>query len=301
MKILCTGAAGFVGSHVVDLFLREGHQVLCLDDLSSGRRDNLPPKADFFEINISSWYDLVAEFVDFEPDVVVHLAAQPSICESFDNPVRDGYINVMGMLNIIRASMKIGVQRLVFSSTSAVYSELFSSLPLSEDFPRLPQSVYGISKLAAESYARLLMPENSVVLRLGNVYGPRQIPLGENQVIPRMIHHFEKGDKFFIHGDGMQERDFVYVEDVAKACFLAVTGKPGIYNISSGKSISVNSIATIIEKLYEVPGYLWQHDGQEDKRRKVELEIIRAREDLGWIPETDFETGLQKTVEWWKK
>lgn len=220
MKILCTGACGFIGSHVVDLFLKEGHKVLCLDDLSSGRRDNLPPKADFFEINIGSWYDLVAEFVDFEPEVVIHLAAQPSICESFDNPVRDGYINVMGTLNVIRASMKTGVQRLVFSSTSAVYSELFSTLLLSEDFPRLPQSVYGISKLAAESYARLLMPENSVVLRLGNVYGPRQIPLGENQVIPRMIRHFEKGDKFFIHGDGLQERDFVYVEDVQKPAFL---------------------------------------------------------------------------------
>ena len=298
MKVLISGACGFIGSHVVDLLLKEGHTILCLDDLSSGLRSNLPEKIDFAEVNVGNWYDLVAEFHDFEPEAVIHLAAQPSICDSFDNPIRDGYVNVMGSLNIIRACQKIGTQRLVFSSTSAVYSECDSAI--SEDYPRLPQTPYGISKLAAESYIRLLMPDNSVVMRFGNVYGPRQVPLGENQVVPRMIHHFEKGADFVIHGDGTQRRDMVYVDDVARACVASLTGTPGVYNIASGKSTSINGIASIIELIYDVPGYAWNHDEQEDSRRVVELNVTKAKEVLSWQPTVSLIEGLQKTVEWWK-
>jgi UDP-glucose 4-epimerase len=299
-KVILTGAAGFIASHIYDLLIKEGHRVLCIDDLSSGKRENLPPDADFIKVNVASWYDLVAEFVDFEPEVVIHLAAQPSICESFDNPIRDGHVNVMGTLNIIRASQKVGVERLVFSSTSAVYAEIPTENPMHEEFPCHPQSPYGVSKMAAESYVRLLMPSNSTVLRFGNVYGPRQVPLGGNQVVPQMILHFLKGDKFYIHGDGNQERDLVYVNDVAQACLLAITGKTGIYNISSGRAISVNCIATAVEELFDVPGYLWQHDDQQDPRRKVELFIAQAMTGLGWEPKIELKDGLQKTVDWWK-
>ena len=299
-KVLVTGAAGFIGSHVVDMLLKVGHDVWCIDDLSSGLRSNLPEKIEFAEINVASWYDLVAEFVDCEPEIVIHLAAQPSICESFDNPIRDGHVNVMGTLNVIRAAQKIGAQKLIFSSTSAVYWDLYSDLPTPEDWPCKPSTPYGISKLAAESYVRLLMPENSVVLRFGNVYGPRQVPLGENQVVPRMVRHFQKGDEFFIHGDGTQRRDMIYVEDVARACLQSMTDKFGIYNISSGNAVSVNKIASIIEEIYEVPGYKWQYDDHTDPRVKVELNIIKAREELGWIPEVNLEDGLAKTVKWWE-
>lgn len=299
-KVLVTGAAGFIGSHVVDMLLKDGHDVWCIDDLSSGLRRNLPKKIEFAEINVASWYDLVAEFVDCEPEIVIHLAAQPSLCESFDNPIRDGHINVMGTLNVIRAAQKIGAQRLIFSSTSAVYWDLYSDLPTPEEWPCLPGSPYGISKHAAESYIRLLMPESSVVLRFGNVYGPRQVPLGENQVVPRMIRHFKEGDEFFIHGEGTQQRDMIYVEDVARACLQSMTGTPGIYNIASGKAVSVNKIASIIEELYEVPGYKWQYDDRTDSRVKVELSIIKAQQELGWSPETSLEEGLAKTVKWWE-
>lgn len=299
-KVLCTGSCGFIGSHVVDLLLKEGHDVWCIDDLSSGLRSNLPEKIEFAEINVASWYDLVAEFVDCEPEIVIHLAAQPSICESFDNPIRDGHVNVMGTLNVIRAAQKIGAQQLIFSSTSAVYWDFYSDLPIPEEWPRIPSTPYGISKLAAESYVRLLMPENSVVLRFGNVYGPRQVPLGENQVVPRMIRHFEKGDEFFIHGEGTQQRDMIYVEDVARACLQSMGDKFGIYNIASGKAVSVNKIASIIEEIYEVPGYKWQYDDKTDPRVKVELSIIRAQEELGWHPEVSLVDGLARTVKWWE-
>lgn len=300
MKVLITGAAGFIGSHVVDLLLKEGHQLCCLDDLSTGKRENLPYKIDFAKMDVGNWWDLVAEFVDFEPDWVVHLAAQPSICESIDNPIRDGYVNVMGTLNVIRASQKIGVKRLVFSSTSAVYCENIFT-PFEEDDHKSPNSPYGISKLAAESYVRNLMPGEGTVLRFGNVYGPRQVPLGSNQVIPRMIRHFEHGDSFFIHGNGKQARDFVYVEDVALACLMALTAEPtGIYNIASETGHSVNIIGSYLEEIYGVKGYVWEHDDEEDPRRLVILKVTHAMDELGWIPKTGILDGLTKTVEWWK-
>jgi UDP-glucose 4-epimerase len=300
MRVLVTGAAGFVGSHVVDLLLKEGHEVMCLDDLSSGKIENLPKGVNFHKMNIGSWYELVAEFVDFEPQWVVHLAAQPSICDSIDNPIRDGYVNVMGSLNVIRASQKIGVKRLVFSSTSAVYDDRVFT-PIEEDDLKTPNSPYGISKLAAESYVRNLMPDEGTVLRFGNVYGPRQVPLGENQVIPRMIRHFEKGDSFFIHGSGEQIRDFVYVEDVALACLMALMAEPtGIYNIASGLGHSVNIVGSYLEKVYGAEGYVWEYDEEDDPRRVVVLNINHALDEIAWIPKTRLFDGLTKTVEWWK-
>jgi UDP-glucose 4-epimerase len=251
-KILCTGAAGFIGSHVVDLLLKEGHEVWCIDDLSTGKRNNLPKKIEFAHVDVRGWYDLVSEFVDCEPEVVIHLAAQPAISTSWNNPIMDGFTNVIGTLNVIRASQKIGVKRLIFSSTSAVYWDgLLKSIE--ENDTLSPQTPYGVSKLAAETYVRMLMPEEGTVLRFGNVYGPRQVPLGENQVIPRMIQHFERGDKFFIHGDGNQARDFIYVEDVARAVLCAIEGRPDTYNVASGKAVSVNRIAAHIEEIYGVP------------------------------------------------
>lgn len=320
MKTLVTGAAGFIASHVVDLLLKEGHEVWCLDDLSSGKRENLPKDIEFAKVDVGNWWDLVAEFVDCEPEYVIHLAAQPSICDSIDNPIRDGYVNVMGTLNVIRASQKIGVKRLVFSSTSAVYYLASDNKPskfvdpnglwkphgttdhpFSEFFTPLdPSSPYGISKLAAESYVRNLMPDSGTVLRFGNVYGPRQVPLGENQIIPRMIQHFEQGKEFFIHGRGLQRRDMIYVEDVARACLQSLVGIPGVYNIASGVATEVNELARIIENLYEVPGYLWEHDDQEDPRRSVCLSVDKAKNDLSWHPLVGLEEGLKKTVDWWK-
>ena len=298
MKILVTGAAGFIGSHVVDL-LSKDHEILALDNLSTGKRENIDPKIQFAKCDITAFFDLLGEMYDFEPQAVIHLAAQSAIMTSIENPIRDAHHNIMGTLNVIHACQKMGINRLIFSSTSAVYNIHEVVYPLKETTSLKPESPYGISKLAAESYVRLQMPEG-IILRFGNVYGPRQVPIGENQVIPRMIKHFKNGDQFFIHGDGKQKRDFVYVGDVARAVKAALTGNPGIYNIASRDSVSINELATMIESLYDLPGYQWMHTDTQDPRRDSCMDIFAASMGLDWKPEMNIEAGLKRTVEWWK-
>lgn len=300
MKLLITGAAGFIGSHVAELAVKHGHKVMVLDNLSTGNQGYLPGGALFCKCDITAWHDLVAEFVDFEPEVVLHLAAQAAISKSWDQPINDAWQNVIGTLNILRVSERKSVKRVVVASTSAVYSNE-CQCPISVDAPLSPNTPYGISKLAAESYARLLEP-NSIVLRLGNVYGPRQVPLGENQVIAHMLDHFEDGVPFHIHGDGRQERDFVFVEDVAEAFLRAIepSSTPGIYNVATGRSISVNTLAATVASQYDVPEYKWEHDDQQDPRRLIALDVSASHIALGWVAKTNIEEGLKKTIEWRK-
>ena len=303
MKVLCTGSAGFIGSHVVDLLLKNGHTVWCIDDLSTGKRENLPSDVEFAKVNVASWYDLVAEFVDFEPEAVIHLAAQPSLTESVDNPIRDAHVNIMGTVNCLRAAQKIGAKKFVFASTSAVYSDervLLSRLV--EDTELNPQSPYGISKMAGEMYVKNLFPDGYTILRFGNVFGPRQVPLGTNQLIPHIIEHFEKGEKFYILGDGEQSRDFVYVEDVACAVLSALmTSTPCTCNIAFGNPQTVNSVAREIATIYGVPEYQFEHTAEQDPRRIVSMSIQKAKELLAWEPKVPIAEGLKRTVEWWQK
>jgi len=298
MKVLCTGAAGFIGSHVVEKLVKDGHEVIGLDNFSTGSHENVKKGIKVVTCDVTSWFDLLAEFVDFEPDVVIHLAAQSAISTSIKTPSNDAWHNVMGTLAVIKASEKLGVKRLIFSSTSAVYDTRSTGV-LTEISRTDPNTPYGISKLAAESYVRNLFPE-SVVLRFGNVYGPRQVPIGENQVIPLMIRHFEKGDLFYIHGDGEQTRDFVYVYDVACAICLAMDGDHGVYNIAGSRPLSINNLADALCEVYDVKDYQWQHDDQNDPRRFVSMSISEARERLGWEPQISILNGLNETVNWWK-
>lgn len=299
MRILITGGAGFIGSHVAErLRFRAYHEVMVIDNCSTGRVENLDHAIPLVVGDIRDYGVLSDVFFDFRPEMVVHLAAQPAISTSWRNYQQDADINIMGTLNLIRMCKETGVRRIVFSSTSAVYDE--NEKTMKECGRLFPASPYGISKLAAERYIATLLPE-SVVLRFGNVYGPRQIPLGENQVIPRMILHFEKGNEFFIFGDGEQRRDFVFVEDVAAAVDKALIGKAGIYNIASGMSVSINELATMMATGYDLPIYPWQHSGPNDTRRDSKMRIGEAAHGLDWVPETSLSLGLQLTIEWWKQ
>lgn len=299
MRIFITGGAGFIGSHVVEhLHFHQYHDVLVYDNLSSGRAENLDASVRLIVSSINEYDDLETAFLDFKPDMVVHLAAQPAITLSWFNPKHDLHVNASGTLNLLRLCTENKVQRLIFASTSAVYAETME--PMFENFLLLPTSPYGISKMAAERYVMTLM-QNNVVLRLGNVFGPRQIPIGENQVIPRMIRHFEHGEPFFITGDGEQRRDFIYVKDVARAISQAMVGKSGIYNIASGNSISINDLARCMETIYELPGYAWEHNDVYDPRRNACLDIEHAKDCLNWIPYFQFESALRDTIEWWKQ
>lgn len=306
-RIMVLGGAGFIGSHVVDLLhAPKQNLVYIFDDLSTGKWDNIKhlfptehnTRARFQDADVRNYLSLHNAFEDFQPEVVILLAAQASISKSIASPSVDQEINIGGMLKVITAAQAHGVRRIIFSSTSAVYREKRWG-KLRENDVCDPKSPYGISKLAAENYLRTLFPD-SVVLRFGNVYGGRQVPLGENQVIPRAIRHFKFGDEFQVFGDGKQTRDYVYVGDVAEAVEAAITGKPGTYNIATGKRRSTNDVVDILAELYEVPGYKWEHRAEGDPRKDICLDVRRAEDGLGWRARTSFAAGLKKTREWWE-
>lgn len=299
MRIMITGGAGFIGSHTADYLSQLSHKVFILDNLSSGRKENLEQEYPLMVGDISNYNHVQEAFDRFAPDAVVHLAAQAAISTSWEFPDVDARTNILGTLNLLCACKKYRVQRMVFSSTSAVY-DAGDMLPLKESQRVGPDSPYGISKLTAETYIRTLLP-GSVILRLGNVYGEKQQPIGNNQVIPKMIRHFKYGDIFFVDGDGEQKRDFVYVGDVAHAISCALHGEAGTYNIAGGQSTSVNQLAAIMESIYEVPGYNWLHTKVNDRRGDNCMDITKAKKGLNWEPTISLFDGLMKTATWWNR
>lgn len=304
MRILISGSAGFIGSHVAELLVQSGNHIMVVDNFSTGKMDNIagileryPSKIDISEGDIISLPFLNRTLADFKPKHVIHLAAQAAITTAWQNPVKDISVNAIGTLNLIQACKQTGVEKIIFSSTSAVYKE--SNAKLKETALTVPSNPYGISKLAAEHYLRSMFPATTI-LRFANVYGERQVPIGENQLIPRMIRHFKYGDTFYIHGDGKQERDFVYVGDVAQAVVNALYNKPGTYNVSTGQSFSVNEIAGMLEEIYDIPGYKWEHTDKNDPRRKACLDNSEAYNGLSWKPDVNIKQGIKRTVDWWE-
>ena len=308
MKILIFGGAGFIGSHVCDLLCGR-NEIFVYDDLSTGKLENiqhlLSCKSDKFnfELNdIRNTMEVQSAFDRFCPEIVILLAAQAAITTSYADPRYDMDVNVGGMMNVIKAARACHTQQIIFSSTSAVYKEKspnFLKNKLRERDECVPESPYAISKLAAENYLRKLFPD-SIILRFGNVYGPRQVPIGENQVIPRMIRHFMFGDDFKIFGDGKQTRDYVFVEDVAFAVAKSMFSSAGTYNISTGKRLSVNGVAEILEGIYGVEGYRWEHRELPDDRKDICMDPSLAFDRMGWQASIPFGEGMRRTVDWWK-
>jgi len=303
MNILVTGGAGFIGSHTVEMLVRRRHNVMALDNFRTGNTENL--KGIRCSINVCDVMDykkLESVFYDFSPAVVVHLAAQSAISTSWSEPHIDVRVNTLGTLNVTQLSAKYNVRKFIFSSTSAVYRE-DKRMPLfgmGEDFECKPTTPYGINKLSAEHFIRALFP-NHVIFRYGNVYGPRQTPIGENQVIARALQHFTKGEDFKVVGDGKQKRDFVYVNDVAFAnCEAVDNDLRGTFNLCTGRSASVNEILQRIEELYGVVGYKWEHTSRNDPRGSVYLNNSAIRREFG-MSFASLKEGLSKTVEWWSK
>jgi UDP-glucose 4-epimerase len=304
MRLIISGGCGFIASHVAELLLASGNHVLAIDNFSTGKMENVthlmekyPHNFNVQEGDICILPFLNRIFNDFKPKYVIHLAAQAAITTAWENPVKDITVNAVGTLNVIQASKLSGVEKIIFSSTSAVYRE--TNAKIKETSLTLPANPYGISKLAAENYLLCMFPATTI-LRFGNVYGERQTPIGENQVIPRMIKHFKYGDTFYINGDGKQERDFVYAGDVAQAVANALYNKPGIFNIASGTVFSVNEIAGIVEDFYGIQGYKWDHNDAQDPRRSVCLKISEAYDNLNWKPIVTIREGINKTIRWWE-
>ncbi|UCG25846.1 MAG: NAD-dependent epimerase/dehydratase family protein [Chloroflexota bacterium] len=299
MKVLLTGGAGFIGSHVADLYLEHGYDVAIVDDLSTGRTSNLNPKATFYQLDIRS-PDLPAVFERERPDFVNHHAAQIDVRRSVEDPKFDADVNVLGSLNVIECARKHGVRRLVYISTGgAVYGEP-EYLPCDELHPIKPICPYGASKHIVEHYLHMYQVNYGLeyaVLRYPNVYGPRQDPKGEAGVVAIFTGQMLADKQVTIFGDGEQERDFVYVGDCAKANLLALQSEnSGIYNIGSGTGKSVNQLFSALQTITTYAPQPSYGPARLGETRKTYLEATKARQELGWQPKVSLMEGLQHTV-----
>jgi UDP-glucose 4-epimerase len=296
VRVVVTGGAGFVGSHVAEALVGRGDEVVVLDNLSSGSREKVPKGARLVEEDIR---DPDAVFDDVRPEVCFHLAAQADVGTSVERPDYDADVNVLGTIRVLEAARRHGAQ-IVFSSTGgAIYGECDGPAP--ETAERRPISPYGISKLAGEEYFagwNRLFGTNHVSLRFGNVYGARQEPTLEGGVIAIFLNRMLEGAPTEIFGDGRQTRDFVYVGDVVDAVLAAVGHGGGVFNVGTGVETSVNDLHALCRLVTGVD-------------REAELKPVRAGEvlrsvidpslaarELGWRPQHDLEAGLRKTWEW---
>lgn len=304
MKILVTGGAGFIGSHVVDAFLANGHNVVVVDDLSTGRQQNLNPNARFYQFDIRD--PGLAEVFELErPEIVDHHAAQMDVRRSVADPFFDADVNVRGTLNLLELSRTYGVRKFVYVSTGgAVYGEP-RYLPCDEDHPIDPICQYGVSKHIAEHYLhvyRHLYGLDYTVLRYPNVYGPRQNPHGEAGVVAIFTGRMLAGKPVSIYGSGDQERDFVYVADCAQANVLALNaGSTRIYNLGSNKGTSVNLLFSSLANIIGVSSGPQKEPAKAGETFKIYLDSRRAQADLGWSVTVALDEGLRKTVAYFRE
>lgn len=305
MKILVTGGAGFIGSHIVDAYIELGHSVVVVDDLSTGFMENLNPKATFYKMDIRDFEAMKELFEKEKPVVVNHHAAQIDVRKSLRDFIFDADVNIIGSLNLLKLSLDYGVKKFIFASTGgAIYGEPLY-IPADEKHPALPLSAYGAAKLAVETYLNVIYKNFSlpyIALRYANVYGPRQNPLGEAGVVAIFTNKMVKGERPTIFGDGEQTRDFVYIKDVVSANIIALeTDIVGVYNIGTGKRTSVNEVFRKIKELIgeEIePIYAEERKGEV---KHIALDASLAERELGWRPKYDFDTGLRETIDFYKK
>jgi len=304
MKILVTGGAGFIGSHIVDAYIEAGHRVVVVDDLSTGNPENLNQEADFYLMDICS--KEIHKLIELEkPEVINHQAAQISVPLSTRDPYFDAQVNILGTVNLLRAASESGVRRFIFSSTGgAVYGNSEGKI-FTEDSPGRPESPYAISKLSSEGYIKLLsMGKFSyAILRYANVYGPRQIPHGEAGVVAIFSVGLMEGKPITIYTyDDMKKgmvRDYVFVKDVAKANLLATVKDDNLLlNISTGEG---EDTLSLLEKLMEISGKKMPYNFGPPRPGDIRYSIIspeRAKEMLGWVPETNLKEGLKATFQY---
>lgn len=322
-KILVTGGAGFIGSHIVDLFFENNYDIVVIDDLSSGRKENLHSEIKFYKVNITNARDLAKVFEKEKPDYTIHEAAQISVSLSVRDPLFDAQTNIIGSLNLLQNCVKYRVKGVVFASSGGtVYGEP-KEFPVNENHPLIPLSPYGISKVTVEHYLNFYKKNyqlDYVALRYGNVYGPRQDPFGEAGVIAIFIQKMLKGERPTINGDGEYIRDYVYVKDVAYATLLALQNikkrsqaqisaefkiKPkqsldGL-NLGTEQGTSVNELFTLLKEYIKFSHSANYGPERAGDLRKNILSCQKIQNTFQWKPQTELWLGLKETIDWFKK
>jgi UDP-glucose 4-epimerase len=304
VRIVITGGAGFIGSHIADAYVAAGHDVLVIDSLWShggGRRENVPERASFVHLDIRD-EDLARVLREFEPEVVSHHAAQHSVAIGSRDPLYDAQVNVLGLLNVLESSAKAKVRKVLFASSGATYGEA-KELPMNELSPQLPASPYGITKMVAEHYLRFYKNQYGMdfcAMRYGNIYGPRQDPAGEAGVIAIFIAKFLAKEGIRIDSDGEQTRDYVYVGDIAALGVAALDRGSGVYAIGTGARTSVNDI---YRTLVDVTGFeapVTHAPKRVGDVRDAQFDPSLARAELGWEAKTSLHEGITKTVAYFR-
>lgn len=333
MKVLVTGGAGFIGSHLVDKLIKQGHKVIVIDNLSTGRKENLTPaffkkggansNAKFYQLDIQS--PKISEIFKKEKiEIVFHLAAQIDVRKSVEEPIEDAKNNILGSLNILENCKKFGVKKIIFSSTGgAIYGDT-EVVPTSESYPALPLSPYGVAKLTTEKYLNYyykVFELPYISLRLANVYGPRQNSEGEIDetlshlsasshsrstceagVVAIFCHKLLKNEQPFIFGDGNQTRDYIFVDDVVEAAILAAeNSKVGIFNVGTAKETSVNEIFAELKRIIGSSCKEIYSPSKMGEQKRSCLDCSRAKQELKWSPKYNLEQGLKKTLNFFKK
>lgn len=302
-KILVTGGAGFIGSHVVEKLLEKGYKVAVLDNLSTGKKDNIKGcEVEFYYCDITDVLHLFQVVETFQPDYIIHLAAQVSVSDSVKNITHDSMVNIQGSVNVIEAAKKYNVKRIVFSSTAAVYGNP-EYLPIDTDHKTEPTSPYGLAKYTVEKYLQLayeLYGLDYTILRYSNVYGPRQDSKGEGGVVAIFANKLSNQERPVIYGDGNQTRDFVYVEDVAEANVLSIkNNRNGIYNVSTCERISINDL---LKSMFNFNNNGIEPIYKEERQGDIKHSVLNNKDTfsrIGWCPKTVLDKGIELTLKYY--
>jgi len=303
MRCLVAGGAGFIGSHLVDRLIKGGHKVVVVDNLSTGKKENLDQKVKFYKIDICN-PKISQIFKKERPEVVFHYAAQIDVRKSVENPIEDAQVNILGSLNLLENCKKYKVKKIIFVSTGgAIYGDA-DIVPTPEDYLEFPLSPYGIAKLTVEKYLNYYYQVFGlpyISLRLANVYGPRQNSKGEAGVIAIFCDKMLLGKQPVINGSGLQTRDFIYVDDVVEANILAMKSrKTGIFNIGTAKETNINTIFRKIRELTDSKYKKIHGPALPGEQKRSCLDYSRAKRELSWQPKYSLDKGLKKTVAWFK-
>lgn len=304
MKILVTGGAGFIGSHIADAYIKAGHDVVIIDNLSTGREKNVNPKATFVKMDIRD--KKVADvFKKHQFDIVNHQAAQMDVRLSVKDPIYDAENNVIGFLNIVQNAADHRVKKVIYASSGGVVYGEQDYFPADEEHPLRPYCPYGVTKLIGEKYLfyyAMTYGMKYTAFRYANVYGPRQNPHGEAGVIAIFLQKLLKSEQAIINGDGGQTRDYVYIADVVKANVAALEkGDNDVFNIGTGVETDVNEIFRELNRETGVNMPEKHGPGMPGEQRRSVLNIQKAGKILGWQPDYDFASGIKATVEFFKQ